>query len=217
MPKCDVCDSEVTPEQKTCHVCGSPTSNDTGSLDGGFPLPTYSLGLAASAASPLSALLMSASSDQLQCPGCGRLFDASVTDDFCPCGTELLVVLEPVEVESPELPLPPIDFPLPLSSPTSSPTPTIPLAVPITLIVSEPVLVSTVSAKPAAGTVCLVLYSDTKPRQPLKYFAINKDVTLIGRLDAVSSVFPDVELSAHFGCRRFAKGLAEACRDSALA
>jgi hypothetical protein len=40
------------------------------------------------------------------------------------------------------------------------------------------------------------LYSDTKPRQPIRYFAINKDVLVIGRQDPVRGDFPDVDLGS---------------------
>src|SRR5437763_15939369 len=44
--------------------------------------------------------------------------------------------------------------------------------------------------RPVAGTRCLVLYSAN--RRPLRYFALTRDVTLIGRLDAVQGCFPDI-------------------------
>jgi hypothetical protein len=46
--------------------------------------------------------------------------------------------------------------------------------------------------KPPAGTRCLVLYGPD--RQPRRYFALAKDVTLIGRLDAPAGNFPDIDL-----------------------
>ncbi|MBI2805768.1 MAG: FHA domain-containing protein [Planctomycetes bacterium] len=50
--------------------------------------------------------------------------------------------------------------------------------------------------KPPSGTPCLVLYGPDK--QPLQYFPLTKDATLIGRLDAVEGVFPDVDLDQWF-------------------
>ena len=44
--------------------------------------------------------------------------------------------------------------------------------------------------------MCLVVYSETKPRLPLRYFPIAKDVLTIGRQDAVRGDFPDLDLSA---------------------
>jgi pSer/pThr/pTyr-binding forkhead associated (FHA) protein len=41
-----------------------------------------------------------------------------------------------------------------------------------------------------------VLYGPDK--QPLKYFALTKDATTIGRLDAVKGVFPDIDLDEWF-------------------
>ncbi len=46
--------------------------------------------------------------------------------------------------------------------------------------------------RPPPGTRCLVLYD--VDRQPLHYFALGKDVTLIGRLDAPGGNFPDIDL-----------------------
>jgi hypothetical protein len=48
--------------------------------------------------------------------------------------------------------------------------------------------------RPPPGTACLVLYGPQK--QPLHYFSLTKDVTLIGRSDAVSGSFPDIDLAA---------------------
>lgn len=49
--------------------------------------------------------------------------------------------------------------------------------------------------KPAAGTPCLVLYGANKA--PLAYFALTRDATLIGRLDAVAGNFPDVDVNEY--------------------
>jgi len=48
--------------------------------------------------------------------------------------------------------------------------------------------------RPPPGTRCLVLYG--AERQPLHYFPLTKDVTLIGRLDAVEGSFPDIDVRA---------------------
>jgi hypothetical protein len=59
-------------------------------------------------------------------------------------------------------------------------------------LVGAPPEPSSAIAKPAAGTHCLVLYG--ADRQPRHYFALVKDVTLIGRLDAAAGNFPDIDL-----------------------
>jgi hypothetical protein len=46
--------------------------------------------------------------------------------------------------------------------------------------------------KPPPGTHCLVLFGPD--RMPVHYFALVKDVTLIGRLDAPGANFPDIDL-----------------------
>src|SRR5262245_57404307 len=83
------------------------------------------------------------------CPACGKQYVETYADNFCSCGTELIVAPVAATAES--------------------------------------------SSRPAAGTRCLVLFGPDK--QPLQYFALTKDVTLIGRLDPVVSVFPDVDLA----------------------
>ena len=46
------------------------------------------------------------------------------------------------------------------------------------------------------GTICLVVYSDTKPRQPVRYVPVTKDVLLVGRADAIRGDFPDLDLGS---------------------
>jgi hypothetical protein len=48
--------------------------------------------------------------------------------------------------------------------------------------------------RPAPGTRCLVLYG--ADRKPQRYFPLTRDVTLIGRLDAVQGSFPDIDVDA---------------------
>ncbi|MBI3409567.1 MAG: FHA domain-containing protein [Planctomycetes bacterium] len=48
--------------------------------------------------------------------------------------------------------------------------------------------------RPPAGTRCLLLYGSDK--KPVRYFPLEKDATLIGRLDAVEGVFPEIDLFA---------------------
>jgi hypothetical protein len=50
--------------------------------------------------------------------------------------------------------------------------------------------------RPPAGTVCLVLYS--ADRAPLHYHPLDRDVTRIGRTDAVRGDFPDLDLGKFF-------------------
>jgi hypothetical protein len=50
--------------------------------------------------------------------------------------------------------------------------------------------------KPPPGTPCMVLYGPDK--QPLQYFPLTKDAVVIGRLDAVAGIFPDIDLDAWF-------------------
>ncbi len=49
------------------------------------------------------------------------------------------------------------------------------------------------ASPPASGTMCLVLYGPDK--QPAQYFSLTKDAVLIGRLDAVAGVFPEIDVT----------------------
>jgi hypothetical protein len=64
-------------------------------------------------------------------------------------------------------------------------------AAPTEVAAADPV---TLANRPAAGTPCLVLYGTG--RQPLHYFPLIQDVTVIGRQDAVAGHFPDIDLGA---------------------
>ncbi|MBC8116315.1 MAG: FHA domain-containing protein [Candidatus Saccharimonas sp.] len=170
MSKCAVCDAELQPEQKTCHVCGSnveatastePTVTTTAPPP--IPLPPLS---ASSAPAPLAA---TPSTGERECPACGQTFDAGYQDEFCPCGNELQ----------------------PRTASAATPAPA------VTAIPPLPALAAPAgTTRPPVGTVCLVVYSDTKPRQPVRYVPVAKDVLLIGRQDAIRGDFPDLDLGS---------------------
>lgn len=109
------------------------------------------------------------------CPACAKLYGPEHADPYCTCGTELVQ-------QAQDLPMAPILDDLP-TAPLVDELPMAPI------LEDGPV-------KPAPGTPCLVLYGPD--RQPLQYFALAKDATLIGRLDAVAGVFPDIDLDAFF-------------------
>jgi hypothetical protein len=52
---------------------------------------------------------------------------------------------------------------------------------------------ATLQDKPMPGSRCLVLYGSDK--QPLRYFLLSKDVTMIGRQDAVDASFPEIDVA----------------------
>jgi hypothetical protein len=68
-----------------------------------------------------------------------------------------------------------IDAPLP--APPPPPVPPTPAAAP---------------QRPPVGTRCLVLYGPDK--QPVQYFALDRDATLVGRLDPASGSFPEIDV-----------------------
>ncbi|MFO1040454.1 MAG: FHA domain-containing protein [Planctomycetaceae bacterium] len=172
MVKCTVCDAELQSEQKTCHICGSHVETAS-------PVPVSTN---AASVPEVPEVVPPAPSDsksepdpsvsgERECPDCGKVFGTDFADDFCPCGTEL----RPRTVGT--------DAPAISQNPASVEP----------LVESPPATAG--SVRPPAGTVCLVVYSDTKPRQPVKYFPINKDVVLMGRQDAVRGDFPDLDFT----------------------
>lgn len=171
MPNCAVCEVELQSQQKTCHVCGS-AADDIASSELSSPSPVTDLDLTAQDSA--SSQIVLSSSDR-ECPACGRIFDSQFQDEFCPCGTELRPCSHSVD-EAQGAPAAP-----PPLIPSSSAAP--------------PTEVSG-TTRPAVGTVCLVVYSETKPRQPIHYVPIKKDVLLIGREDAVRGDFPDLDLGS---------------------
>ena len=181
MPQCAVCDEALQPEQKTCHVCGSTVeaTAPASSPPALPPLPPMPLASLVSVESDGAASDSAESTHgERECPACGLTFGASHQDEFCSCGTELQArtsssvapagTTSPSATSLPPIPAPPESAPAALAGTT----------------------------RPPAGTVCLVVYSDTKPRQPVRYFPINKDVVVLGRQDAVRGDFPDLDLSS---------------------
>jgi hypothetical protein len=116
------------------------------------------------------------------CPVCTTVVGPEYTDAFCVCGTELQTVGDvPVAPLLDDLPMAPILDDLPLAP----------------ILEDEPAETpSTPVVKPSPGMPCLVLYDSDK--QPLQYFALDKDALMIGRLDAVKGVFPDIDLDQWF-------------------
>ena len=215
MSKCAVCDAELQPEQKTCHVCGSNVEAVAASVPTSVamapppmplpPLPSLPESLPLAVRRPADEILpvgwtprpsgeartdeasvlragklfpaarLTASTGDRECPACGQTFDAGYQDEFCPCGAELQPRAVSATTSSPAATaLPPIPSP-PASLPPMAPAG---------------------SARPSVGTVCLVVYSDTKPRQPVRYVPVAKDVLLIGREDAIRGDFPDLDLGS---------------------
>ncbi len=169
MTKCDVCDAELQPEQKTCHVCGSnveavASSGPTGATTAPLPLPLPPLPKSPELASPAS----TSPTGERECPACGQTFGEDFQDEFCPCGTELQ--------------------PQAASAATSTPGPTALPPIPSSPAASSPP-VPAGATRPPVGTICLVVYSDTKPRQPVRYVPVAKDVLLVGRADAIRGDF----------------------------
>jgi hypothetical protein len=56
----------------------------------------------------------------------------------------------------------------------------------------EPPKPTAAPQRPPAGTRCLVLYGPDK--QPVRYFALDRDAMLVGRLDPASGCFPEIDV-----------------------
>jgi hypothetical protein len=159
----------------TCAICGGniPAGSRTCSVCGSsadefFPAGTM---LKMDAPAPPAAAPSALPEGGSYCPGCAAVYGPEHTDPYCKCGIELLRTLPEA------VPLAPILDDVPLA-PILDDAPQADIA------------------KPPPGTPCLLLYGLDK--QPLKYFALEKDVVLIGRLDAVAANFPDIDLDEHF-------------------
>lgn len=173
MPTCLICGEEIQPGSRTCSVCGTSTDD--------YP----PLGDMTAPAAPAEAVVLMPAElppGCRYCPVCIRVYGLDYNDNFCSCGTELLSELPAAPVE--EVPMAPILDDMPMAPFVDEPMP------------AEAAPPGVRIDKPPAGTPCLVLYGTD--RQPLRYFGLTKDTTLIGRLDAVAGVFPDVDLAEWF-------------------
>ena len=169
MAICNICGEPIADGSRTCSLCGS-------SAEEFFPAAT-GLHLSPPSSTPLPKVLLPGSS---YCPVCVKVYGPEQLDPFCECGTELLKEL-PRESMFDEIPMAPFLEDVPMA--------------PI-LDDEPPAELKPHGVKPSPGTPCLVLYGPDK--QPLQYFALTKDATLIGRLDAVAGNFPDIDLDEWF-------------------
>jgi hypothetical protein len=136
------------------------------------------------------------------CPACAKVYEADYADSFCLCGTQLVKEAPAMAEELP--PMAPIlegevleDEP-PMAPIVEEAPPMAPIVEeqPATAPAGEEADVKVRLVKPPPGTPCLVLYGPDN--QPLQYFALTKDATTIGRLDAVKGIFPDIDLDQWF-------------------
>ncbi len=205
MPECSICGEAIPEGSRTCSVCGS-------SADEFLPAAT---GLHPFESAPASAAPIELPAGGSYCPACSKVYGPDHGDAFCDCGTWLLKELPPESVPADGPPMAPFldDGPAPMAPVLDEgPTPMAPVldddAPPMAPVMEEtppaPELaddpdapaVKVRSVKPPSGTPCLVLYGPDK--QPLQYFALTKDATAIGRLDAVAGIFPDIDLDEWF-------------------
>jgi hypothetical protein len=187
MPNCSICGEELKPEQKVCDTCGTsvPTSSAAGVTEslvsGSRPAPPpLSRPVPPAPIAPTAAPVAAAASHGTSrvCPICQAQYGPDYQDEFCNCGGELVAGTAAAKPAA-----------VPPSTGSPSPVAATPAPAPAPVGPAKPV-------RPAAGTVCLVVYSEQK--EPLHYCPIVKDVTIIGRSDPVRGDFPDLDLSELF-------------------
>jgi hypothetical protein len=159
----------------TCTICGEPLP------DGAWTCSVCGTSLH-DAAPPPASLVVPAEKTFLVtvptvppggrfCPSCRKVVGPQYTDPFCECGIELM--------KPPPLPPPPLAFPAPsLATET-------PLSMPVAPAKGQPV-------RPPVGSPFLTLVGPE--REPLQFFVLSRDATLIGRLDALAGIFPEIDL-----------------------
>jgi hypothetical protein len=171
METCTICGEPFRDGSQTCSLCGSR-------LEEFFPAATgLHLGTPSTLATPMPAALPAGGSC---CPVCAKVYGPEYLDPFCECGTELVKEL-PQGAMFEDVPMAPILDDIPMAP----------------ILDDEPAReVKGRGVRPTPGTPCVVVYGPDK--QPLQYFALAKDATLIGRLDAVAGNFPDIDLDEWF-------------------
>lgn len=180
MATCNICGEPLKEGSQTCSICGSREEDFFPAATGLHGVPSAS-GAATPQAVPKGGSW---------CPACAKVYNADHVDPFCACGTELIKEAPRVSMFE-EAPLAPI---LEEEVPLAPILDDIPMA-PI-LEDESATEVKQRFMRPAPGTPCIVLYGADK--QPLRYFGLEKDATLIGRLDAVAGSFPDIDLEEWF-------------------
>lgn len=186
MSTCTICGEPLKPEQKVCDVCGTSvpaSSAGSGPAPSAPSVPPPSSRPVPPVTAPPPGV---ASGLSRTCPVCKLQYGPDYEDEFCGCGGELVTTL-PAEPSSPVDPADDVS-----ETPEADET-----VLPETVVAPPPVPVApTGIVRPAAGTVCLVVYSEAK--EPIHYCTINKDVTIIGRSDPVRGDFPDLDLADLF-------------------
>jgi hypothetical protein len=175
MPTCRVCGEDMPDRARTCKECGS-------ALPEFAPAPSAPK-RAAKKKAPPPPVPKKLPPGQRVCPSCEMVYDTDYTDVFCICGAELIGA-------PPDAVPPPPGEKRPKKKRRTERRPA---------AKAEPPLVPAVEApapqpveRPPPGTRCLVLYGPD--RNPLHWFPLAKDATLVGRLDAPAGNFPDIDV-----------------------
>ncbi|MCI0637505.1 MAG: FHA domain-containing protein [Gemmataceae bacterium] len=166
---CIICGEPLPEGSRTCSVCGTTAPDVPLATVMNLPKTTFEPKAAA-------AKLQTLTPSQRLCPSCGIVYEADYADSFCACG---------VELRSPSMGQA-ADLPAQLQAPATA---DMPAQLSPDLLAPQPKVVE----KPPPGTSCLVLFGADK--QPLHYFPLNKDATVIGRLDAMAGDFPDIDVT----------------------
>jgi Double zinc ribbon/FHA domain len=181
MPMCRVCGEEMPDRARTCKECGS-------ALPEFAPAPSAPK-RAVKKKPPPPPRPKKVPPGVRVCPSCEMEYDTDYTDAFCICGAELEVAPAKTAAAPPEMPPPVQPRPRKKKRRTEIRSAKAP----------EPAIAPGVEApapraldRPPPGTRCLVLYGPD--RNPMRWFPLAKDATLIGRLDAPAGNFPDIDV-----------------------
>jgi hypothetical protein len=176
MADCSICGEKMQEGSRTCSVCGSSIDDflAAGSMTDAQASSPFETPSQSDIDLPLAPVLD-------EPPPMAPILDdvpaASVLDDGAPPAIMLEELTPPSEEVPPAAAIVDEPPPAPLDDPDATP-------------------MKVRSVKPPSGTPCLALYGPDK--QPLQYFALEKDALLIGRLDAVAGNFPDIDLDQWF-------------------
>ena len=173
MADCRICGEPLASGSRVCAMCGTSVQETSLPMAAVITPPAV----------PTTSFPTGAAAGQRVCPACGTTYGPEFADSFCSCGVELFSAAQWAK----RMGQVPQDVPLPAQPVASPAVRTKPAPQPAPHEPSGP-------RKPPPGTICLVLYSPDK--KPIQYFPLDKDVLLIGRLDAVDGNFPDIDLVA---------------------
>ena len=153
-----------------CKVCGTdlPDEAKTCHVCGSSTDEVFSSATGPAALEETGPARMPAASGRRRCPACPERYDETYRDSFCTCGAALIAEDDATAAEAPDVDLKPAGSRSIFAGPLGLP----------------------------AGVARLVIYS--ADRRPIHTFALDRDVTRVGRDDAVRGDFVDLDVGRLF-------------------